>query len=626
MHKRTLLLLAGIVLLAATTVFAQFSPRKDFVWARAIPGGTLITTDGILSEPIWAKADSIVLTYGQRAGDPASGFLYIGSKPPTDPPIAVLKFLSDPVAKKLYFAAIVKDSSIGGAGWENSDGFFASIAGKGSQQGLKEITCWWLGVDSLGKVPTLGGWVPSPSVLDGKVHVYGVPNSDTTVSGQFVADTGYVVEGVLALDSLGVDPSAVSGDVLPMRVCIWDGDFNWPANGRNGYSREWWQGEWTDRLWGKVYFSPAVTTTSGAAPAPPVDLVIKNGVDYPTPVVDGDLSEQVWQYVPYFDLRYGDDALRRTFPPVGQATSAWFSPFGVVTDTARCRVKVFFKQDKLYFGFDVDDKKMVADAAVPDKADGISVTFVVPVDSMRDAQGRMASKYLAVRLDSTATVPPKWIAKAGDLDSAFVASGAVAYDIKLKNKTGGQPSTINNPGDNDGGYTIEMAFDLAKLGYTPGALQKLVSFGLTFYNANTYTTPADNFGSRIWWFREWADRGPGALALLDETNKVTAIEDEGIAFVPGEFRLYNNYPNPFNPSTNIRFSIPAAGAYTVRVYNILGQVVSTHLMTNATPGVQAYTFNAENLASGVYYYRVEFVPREAGAKRVSETGRMMLVK
>jgi hypothetical protein len=72
--------------------------------------------------------------------------------------------------------------------------------------------------------------------------------------------------------------------------------------------------------------------------------------------------------------------------------------------------------------------------------------------------------------------------------------------------------------------------------------------------------------------------------------------------VPTRFELGQNYPNPFNPTTNIQFSIPKAGAYSVRVFNILGQEVAKLFDRNTVPGKYTVTFDAGGLSSGLYIY------------------------
>jgi len=98
----------------------------------------------------------------------------------------------------------------------------------------------------------------------------------------------------------------------------------------------------------------------------------------------------------------------------------------------------------------------------------------------------------------------------------------------------------------------------------------------------------------------------------------TSIEDGGFE-TPTDFALFNNYPNPFNPSTNISFNLPASEFVELNVYNVLGQRVATILNQQMTAGTHTVAFNARNLASGVYIYQIR-----AGSFVQNKT--MMLVK
>lgn len=74
--------------------------------------------------------------------------------------------------------------------------------------------------------------------------------------------------------------------------------------------------------------------------------------------------------------------------------------------------------------------------------------------------------------------------------------------------------------------------------------------------------------------------------------------------IPKEFNLSNNYPNPFNPSTVIEFSLPVAEKVELVVYNMLGEVVAKLVSGELPAGTHKVNFNASNLASGIYLYRI----------------------
>ena len=75
---------------------------------------------------------------------------------------------------------------------------------------------------------------------------------------------------------------------------------------------------------------------------------------------------------------------------------------------------------------------------------------------------------------------------------------------------------------------------------------------------------------------------------------------------PESYNLYQNFPNPFNPATSIKFSIPKRGMVNLKVYNILGKEVAQLINNELNAGTHKVEFNAVNLSSGVYFYRIQF--------------------
>jgi hypothetical protein len=75
--------------------------------------------------------------------------------------------------------------------------------------------------------------------------------------------------------------------------------------------------------------------------------------------------------------------------------------------------------------------------------------------------------------------------------------------------------------------------------------------------------------------------------------------------VLSEYKLKQNYPNPFNPATNISYYVPEAGLVSLKIYDALGNVIAEPVNENKSSGEYTIHFDASNLASGVYYYRLK---------------------
>ena len=96
------------------------------------------------------------------------------------------------------------------------------------------------------------------------------------------------------------------------------------------------------------------------------------------------------------------------------------------------------------------------------------------------------------------------------------------------------------------------------------------------------------------------------------------------AGVPTDFALHENYPNPFNPSTTLRFDLPELSDVNVIIYNMLGQEVKTFNMQNISAGHHSIRWNATNdlgdpVSAGVYLYQLQ-------TKDFVKTRKMILLK
>ena len=112
-----------------------------------------------------------------------------------------------------------------------------------------------------------------------------------------------------------------------------------------------------------------------------------------------------------------------------------------------------------------------------------------------------------------------------------------------------------------------------------------------------------------------------ALKAVKNLPKTVAGLDTDLidTVLPEEFNLTQNYPNPFNPSTVIRYELPEAAHVRLEVYNSIGQLVSLPVNDQMEGGYHQAMFNADNLPSGVYFYRLQ-------AEDFVETIKMILLK
>ena len=89
--------------------------------------------------------------------------------------------------------------------------------------------------------------------------------------------------------------------------------------------------------------------------------------------------------------------------------------------------------------------------------------------------------------------------------------------------------------------------------------------------------------------------------------------------LPTSTELYQNFPNPFNPSTNISFYLPKIGNVSLKIYDALGKQVDEVISGNLTAGSHTYRWTAKGKAAGVYFYQLK-------GKDFSITKKLLLIK
>ncbi len=110
-----------------------------------------------------------------------------------------------------------------------------------------------------------------------------------------------------------------------------------------------------------------------------------------------------------------------------------------------------------------------------------------------------------------------------------------------------------------------------------------------------------------------------AIINGDTLGTIVGVKELSDNLDPKSIELSQNYPNPFNPSTNISFSIPKQEFVTLKIYDVLGKEIVTLVNEELAAGNHVNTWNAPNVSSGVYFYKLQ-------AGKFSETKKMILIK
>jgi flagellar hook assembly protein FlgD len=87
----------------------------------------------------------------------------------------------------------------------------------------------------------------------------------------------------------------------------------------------------------------------------------------------------------------------------------------------------------------------------------------------------------------------------------------------------------------------------------------------------------------------------------------TAVDDDDVVDIPEAYKLFPNYPNPFNPTTTIQYYLPQASEVTVRIFDVYGNLVKTLVNGRQSAGQKSAIWNGHNdigqkVSSGVYFY------------------------
>jgi hypothetical protein len=620
----------GLLLVLAFPAAAQ---RTDAIWARSTNGAP-ITLDGVLDEPAWAQAESLIVRFGIDTGVPGSGWVYEAGRIPIDSTYAVLKFLT--VGNKMYLGARMRDKSIGGSNlFPTMDGLLMDLKNHSPDNGSPKppneyLYSWWypdqVGSPPPGQMPSFKGvWANLPvgsprspeqiDAWDAVTKVQGSTNTDATL------DTGYVVEMKFNLTPMGYDITKANGDTLEWNISIYDDDWYWPLDGsKYSLNRVWWQDPWGNTGWygeARIYAKPTVTIASGPAPVIGPELILPNAGALAAPVVDGALTDPVWAQSPSFDIRYGDDALRASYPGIAKYRSGQYQPNvnggqAFVEDGGDATVKYIVKGNWLYFGFDVRDKK-VQYITDPERWDGFNVTLTEK--TLRGADMNLLNRQLSFQVGAAGN------AVAQDY-LPFLRDNLAGAQVALQLKPG---TTVDTTGtNNDTGYTAELGIDLTKLGYPNGLGDGVVHLGIDLLDGDPFPNFHDSYATRTWWMRERQNTCCPIWAYADPTA-VVAVGDPQL-HPPGAYVLLSAAPNPAVRSmSNVRFQMAARSQVTLETFDPSGRMIEHRNLGVRDAGVNQIAV-AHSGAAGVVFYRLHFTDPETAIERAALSGKLTFVK
>lgn len=159
-------------------------------------------------------------------------------------------------------------------------------------------------------------------------------------------------------------------------------------------------------------------------------------------------------------------------------------------------------------------------------------------------------------------------------------------------------------------------------GFSPGKLDYIFYTGSVMSLQNHYTLQVEEMspGQRALYGLQYGDTQTASdhLPHVADFRLTMPVGVKNSSYIDG-YALEHNYPNPFNPSTTISYSIPEPGNVTISLYNVLGVKVKEILNANALPGHYRIKIDASDFASGLYYYRMH-------AGNYVETKSMVLVR
>ncbi|MEM8488249.1 MAG: malectin domain-containing carbohydrate-binding protein [Bacteroidota bacterium] len=178
--------------------------------------------------------------------------------------------------------------------------------------------------------------------------------------------------------------------------------------------------------------------------------------------------------------------------------------------------------------------------------------------------------------------------------------------------------------DDNNGTDGPRIFDISVDGVVPAVFDNIDAFAEVGHDVGimkSFTTTSDGVVD-LEIFKDGGENFAAVKAI--EIIDPTLVSNEGEdTVIPSAFRLIGNYPNPFNPTTNVIFEVPQPALVSVEVYDVMGRQVLEIPAQGFAPGAGQLTLDASSLSSGIYLYRVV---AEMSTETQVKTGRMTFVK
>jgi Beta-1,4-xylanase len=184
--------------------------------------------------------------------------------------------------------------------------------------------------------------------------------------------------------------------------------------------------------------------------------------------------------------------------------------------------------------------------------------------------------------------------------------GATGLPVYISEFDLGNPGNTGTPDDNQQLLLYQKIFPVL---WRHPAVKGITFWGYLpgLWQSTCYLVRADGTARpALLWLAQFVKDNP------------TGVE-ETASSLPSHYSLEQNFPNPFNPTTTIRYNISKTSQATLKVFDILGRQVQTLVNTMQVPGQYTVTFNAQNLASGIYFYQLQ-------AGTFTATKKLMLLK